>query len=155
MKKILALVLALAAMLIVSGCGGNAPAKEIDINEVVDALENQITYQDSLSPLTDDMFNSVYMLDASLIKNAVAYVSTGATAEEIIAIELTDESAADTVKAAMEDHLVYLKEGYADYGPQEVPKIEDAVLTVSGKYVFLSISDDSAKAKEIIDSFVK
>ena len=52
--------------------------------------------------------------------------------------------------ASYKKNLEDLKARFKDYAPGEMDKLEKAVLVRDGKYVFLSISDDDAKAKEII-----
>lgn len=151
MKKVTIAVVTLFALCLMSGCSSEPPTV-VDINKVADELRTEITYQDELSKLTDSMFDSVYDIDRTLLKQVVAYTSSGATAEEIVALELNSADDAKTAEDALKDRLDYLKEGYADYGPEEVPKIDNAVVRVSGTYVFMSISNDHEKAAEILKS---
>ena len=46
-------------------------------------------------------------------------------------------------------------ENFTDYVPEEVPKLNDAVIITSREYAILSVSGDSAKAKDIIEGAFK
>ena len=154
MKKAAVVLMALL-MLCLAGCSGGADVTDVDIGKVADELKEQIVYQDELAPLTGEAFNDLYGIDPAAIKDAIAYIGSGATAEEIVAIEMNDKESVADAEKALEDHLQYQKDGYADYGPDEIPKLEKAVLKSGGCYIFLSVSDDDAKAAEIIGSYLK
>ena len=96
-----------------------------------------------------------YNLDASKIEASAFYSNSNATAEDIAVVKVNDEAYADTVKKAFEDRIAEQKKSFQDYNAAEVPKLEDAVVKVSGKYVVLVVSGDSAKAKEIVEGYVK
>ncbi len=153
MKKIAIALISVVFLCLMGGCDG-APAENVDIDKAVNDLREQIAYQDELSQLTDKMFDSVYQIDRSLVKKAVAYTSSGATAEEIVAIEMNSAEDVKTAETALKDRLQYQKDGYSDYGPEEVPKIDNAVIKSSGCYIFMSVSNDHGKAAEIIGSYL-
>lgn len=153
MKKLAVAVVSLILLFVMGGCAGGG-AKDIDVNKVADDLMTKITYKDELGKLTDDMFDSVYKIDRSLVKNAVAYTSSGATAEEIVAIEMNSADDVKTAETALKDRIKYQRDGYSDYGPAEVPKLDNAVIKSSGNYIFMSVSDDNAKAEEVLKSYL-
>lgn len=153
MKKFAAAAVTLLMVCFFAGCQGGEQAKDIDVTKLADDLKTQITYQDELSKISDDMFATVYKMDMDSIKTAVAYASSGATAEEIVVVEANSADDVDAIKQALDERVAYLKAGYEDYGPQEVPKIDNAVIKTSGNYAAMCISDDSAKAEEVINSY--
>ena len=59
-------------------------------------------------------------------------------------------NAAADIKAALEARIAAQKKAFENYQPKEMDKLNSPVLTVQGKYVFMCISDDNAKAEEII-----
>ena len=82
MKRNIVLCLSLALCLLAAGCGGqSAPAA--DAAELADRLSTQIQFEDTLSPLEGDMLYTLYGIDQKDVQQGAAYVSTGATAEEI------------------------------------------------------------------------
>jgi hypothetical protein len=77
----------------------------------------------------------------------------GATAEEVFVIEAV-EGQADAVNKAIDAHMDYMIDGYSDYGPDEVPKLKNAVRETHGNYIFLCVCDEPAQAKTVIAQIV-
>lgn len=153
MKKIALAAAMLFIVAVFGGCQSGGAAKEVDVSKLANDLKTQITYKDDLSKISDDMFKTVYKMDMATVKTSVAYTSSGATAEEIVAVEASSADGAAAIEKALKDRLAYLKAGYEDYGPGEVPKIDSAVVKTSGNYVVMCISDNNAKAEEVIKSY--
>lgn len=151
-KKIMMVGLVGAAMIMsLSGCKKGA-SKEIDINTVADNLLNNITYEDELSQVDYDM---VYEMDDIQINESVVYVSSGATAEEIAAFSCTTEDDAKKVQTVLENRVEEQKESFQNYFPEELVKLDKAVIIKEGKSVVLSISNDEQKAEDIINEAKK
>ncbi len=154
MKKIfIGVVCLLMIGLLMTAC-----QKEIilDIEEVGKALASQGTFEDEITLVSDDIFEMNYLAKApNNVVDAVLYMSSGATAEEIAVIECADEGTAKKVKNVVDDRVQYLTESFRDYVPDELTKLEDPVLLQTGKYVILCISADDAKAEEIVNSFIR
>ena len=88
--------------------------------------------------------------DEDVTKHAV-YVSSGATAEEIAVFEAKDADAAARVKTAVDQRIADLKEGFENYVPGEMTKLNNPVVEVKGKYVLLCICDKPDEARTVID----
>ena len=91
-----------------------------------------------------------YGIDQKDVQQGAAYVSTGATAEEIAVFSCTDDSAAQRVESALKQRVDSQKQSYVDYVPKEMTKLNDAVLIRRGNLVALCISNDNATAKQLI-----
>ncbi|MBQ6634299.1 MAG: DUF4358 domain-containing protein [Ruminococcus sp.] len=134
-----------------SGAGTSKSASaDRDVSKTADKLLNDIAYKDQLTELNEDKIEGVVGVSKDLFKSAKVYRGSGATAEEIDCFEAVDEDAAKQIESTLESYVEDLKARFKDYAPGEMDKLEKAVLVRDGKYVFLSISDDDAKAKEII-----
>jgi len=59
-----------------------------------------------------------------------------------------------TVKSLINDRISDLKVRYEDYKPEEMPKIESAIIEEKGNYIFLVISPDNEKAQEVLDQLL-
>ena len=66
--------------------------------------------------------------------------------------EATDAEAAQRIKAVIDTRLAGLIEQYRDYAPDKVQKLENPLLVVEGNYVVLCVSNDNAKAQELLDA---
>ena len=166
MKKTLCAVLAaITVMCAFAGCGDSAASSTsdnnsaaaaqtdttADVSAIGDKLKSDITYEDELVEFDDSKITSILGIDAAKYSKARVYVgSSGATPEEIDCFEAVDETAAADIKAVLEKRVESQKTLFEDYKPEQMDKLNDAVIISNGNYVYLSISNDSAKAKEII-----
>ena len=136
----------MAAMLLTS-CNGQA--KDVDISALASQIVGEVSFDDSLSEIDDDMISMLYSIDG--YTDAVLYKGSGATAEEvaIFKMETTDDA-----KAALEEAQAHIQsqiESYESYIPEEVSRLEDAIVRQDGCYVSVVVSGDSAAAEKLLD----
>lgn len=155
MKKI-ALIL-MAVMIMCVGCGGNGSSSEkkhsFDAATLADELKNEIEYEDELNEGNDTIFFRKYNVSEDLVASQKTYFSTNATTEEISVIECKDEKAAEEVKKALEQRVEEQKQTFESYAPEEVARLDKAVIRILGKYAVLCVTADTDKANEIIDKY--
>ena len=149
MKRILSVIIILIMCISFVGCG----KVTLDPSEVAAALKNGVQYDDELFQLSDDQFSVLYELPDS-VKGA-AYCGSGATAEEVAVFDAGDENSAKALLSEMQDRLKSRSASYASYMPDEVSKIDSAVLKQAGQYIILCVSPDNAAAEKIISGFLK
>ena len=46
------------------------------------------------------------------------------------------------------------KDSYADYAPDQVPKLDTAVVRTCGEYVIVCVSADNEKAASVVDAYI-
>ena len=155
MKKIWKGLLALGcACLLLAGCGSKGP-ENVDIDAVSGELLSGITYQDPLEKIEGDIVLTLYGMEGKAEAYSV-YMGSGATAEQIAVFACADASQAkDEAEPALQAYVEDQIRQFESYIPEEVAKLKDAVIRQAGKYVVLSVSDDSGKAKEILDKYLK
>lgn len=138
---------------VLCGCGTSA-AKNVDTEELVNALLDEISYDEELTEIETDTIGNYVLLEDGV--DAVMYMGSGATAESVAVFTADDEESALKQSTNVENYLADQKSAFKDYLPDEAKRIEDAVLVTEGNYVVLCVSGDSEKAQEIIDqSFEK
>lgn len=152
MKKAVAVFTALIMAALLAACGAK---KEIavDIEALGEFAAQNIDFGEALERIDSDYALELYCLDAVSAK-AVAYSSSGAVADTFAAFEAENSADVPAIRRAVDEHLAYLNEGYSDYGPAEVPKIENAVIIEQGNYVILCICADSTAAREAIEGYI-
>ena len=149
MKKI---IIALTVLLTFAlcACGKSACDVTPDINEKAQALLTEITYEDELSEIDEDLISLLYSdLDLNDVTDKKVYVSSGATAEELALFLCKDESAAKNVMAAATQRVLEQKESYENYIPEEVARLDKMLILRRGNLVVLTVSSDPDKANEI------
>ena len=128
--------------------------KEIDVKELAKELLDEIKYQDQLGEIDMDTASAFYVLDGVEIEDACFYESSGATAEEIVVIKCKDSDNAAKAKEILKTRVSDQIDSYTDYVPEEVTKLNDAVIITSNNIAVLSVSNDPSKAKSIIEETI-
>lgn len=150
MKQIYAYII-LAALLF-SAC-----AREDNVSIDPDALALELTtsvsFTDTLEELDEAAMRTTYQLDDSI--SGSAYAGTGATSEEVAVLKATDSKTASTLLSQMQQRLDDRAQSYASYLPDEVYKIEHALLVQKGQYVILCVTDDVQTAQTVLDTYLK
>lgn len=161
--RILALLLAVCTLFAFTGCSGgssNTPqpsqaAANVDVAALAKSLVDAGIFEDQLSAVDSDKTLKLYSVDQTAVKNVVNYIGTGATPEEVSVWEANTTNDVKTIQDACNARIAAQKKGFTDYNPEQMPKLEAAVLKTSGNYVVLCISNDAAKATSIIDAALK
>ena len=138
----------IAALLLFSGCSNNKV--ELDPSTAVEKMSEEITFTDQFAPLDSENANRVYGVDADLVEDSTAMVGSGATAESIAMFKAVDAKSAQDIEKQLEVFIDGYIEGYSDYKPEEVPKLESAIIERKDVYVVLCISADNDAAKKVV-----
>ena len=135
-------------MILFSGCSNNKV--ELDPASAVEKMSEEITFTDQFAPLDSENANRVYGVDADLVEDSTAMVGSGATAESIAMFKAVDAKSAQDIEKQLEVFIDGYIEGYSDYKPEEVPKLESAIIERKDVYVVLCISADNDAAKTVV-----
>ena len=165
-------VLTLTASTVLYGCGGSGDTKKtstmassaasakkssqaaaVDVTKVADRLLNEIKYDDKLAEAEKESLDVIYPgLPKDKIKAMKIYVSSsGGTSEEIAAFEANDEETAKEIETKLKERVEAQKTSFKNYVPEELKRLENALVIRKGNYVYLSVSGDPDKAKSIIE----
>lgn len=149
-KRILPFLLALSLLLGLSGCGSTGGT--LDMQALAEDLLKNGGFSDELWKIDDSMVQKLYNMDD--YTQALVYVGSGATAEELALFAFPSEDAAaqgfEKAQARLESQIA----DYRTYLPQEVPKLQNAVAKQWGKYVIVCVCPGSA-CGEIVAQYTK
>ncbi len=136
-----------------SQAGEAQTGKTLDVEAAAQALLDGADFDDELAPVAEKVVVGQYQgLDMSDVVSWKVYITGASSGDELAVFEAKDAEAAQRIKAVIETRLSSLIEQYSDYAPDKVPKLEDPVLVVEGNYVVLCVSNDNAKAQELLDA---
>ena len=156
MKRILAAMLSIMLLtLAMSGC--SSEETYVSFDEVYSKLTSSIDFSASkMQKQTEAALNNYYYIDPATLENYAIYMADYATgnADEIAMFQVKDADQLTTVKSLINDRISDLKVRYEDYKPEEMSKIDGAVIKEKGNYIFLVISPDNDKAKEVLDELL-
>lgn len=156
-KKLLAMLLmaALSVSMVACGNGGTGDSgvgdnnnKEFNAEELAQSLATEITYTGKMEQLPEDEVE--WYIDLEEGVTGIVYEVAGVSCEQVAIFTVPNDDAADKVIASLEELLADQKQQNAAYDAKVASRIENAVLEHKGDYVILCVSDDSAKAKELI-----
>ena len=153
MKRLVALVLTAMMMIsVLAGCGGKE--KYISFDDIYTELTTAIDFSASnMQKQTEAALNNYYYIDPNTLENYSIYMSDYATgnADEIAMFQVKEEDQAAAIKALINDRINDLKVRYEDYKPEEMDKINKAVIMEEGNYIFVVISPNADQAKEVLN----
>ena len=125
--------------------------ESVDVTAVADKLKNGIEFKDELAELDEAKIEKIIGISADSYTKAKVYVSSsGGTAEEIDCFEAKDADSAKAIADTLTARVESQKKVFENYVPEEMTKLNDPVLVTNGNYVYLCLSNDNDKAKEII-----
>lgn len=155
-KKLFAVILAVLTMsMAFAGC--SSEETYISFDEVYNQLTSSIDFSASkMQKQTEAALNNYYYIDPATLEDYAIYMADYATgnADEIAMFQVKESDQMTTVKSLINDRISDLKVRYEDYKPEEMPKIESAIIEEKGNYIFLVISPDNEKAQEVLDQLL-
>ena len=151
MKRFMVAITVVAAT-VLAGCGG--AKADFDVDTLGSDLATKITYQDSLAQMDLDSAGMFLNLSGLDVVKASVYEGSGGTAEEIVVLECATDADAKKAEDVLKTRVSEQIESFTDYVPEELTKLNAAVIKVSGKYAVLSVSDTPDEARKIIDSYM-
>ena len=126
--------------------------KEIDINEVAEAITSEVKFDNELAVQDETVANSYFQLAEGT--EAIVYFSSDPQCYDTVA--LFSCASDDDVAAVLDNVQLYIdgvKEQTEKYLPEEAEKVENAIVKSEGNCAVLCITNDSDTANEVIGRF--
>ena len=150
MKKIIAGISALAlSILCLTGCGGG---KELDLTAASNTVLTSVSFAEQLQPASEKIALKRLGVNEADVESCVAYASTNAVVDEFAIIKTTNPG---NVESAIQQHVAAQIATYQSYAPNEVTKLDSAIVKTTGDYVIYVVSSDNASAQSVVDSLTK
>ncbi|MBR5570952.1 MAG: DUF4358 domain-containing protein [Oscillospiraceae bacterium] len=146
-RKIVALVLAFASFLSLIACGAE---KKADVNgeALMQVILNDVKFDTQIQNVGEDA--EMYFSGLPAGAKVQMYTGSGYYADRVALITLEKESDSKAAKDSMDEHVAQLNHQFMNYIPEELDKIEHAVIWSEGKYVLLCVTNDYKKAESIV-----
>ena len=151
MKRIISLLLAVMAVFTLAACGSKTSAT-VDAAGLADALAQRVQFDSEMKAVTSDDLGFYIELPAKC--EVGAYMSVGATSEEIFVVQCYDKTDAAAVKVSMQSYLDSQKQEMERYKPEEVARLNNAIFATYGTCVVLCVTNDTATANAVIKEYV-
>ena len=162
MKKIISYALVLIMLFTFASCSsdtdtnGTTEAVETAISRTasqwIDYIASKVPFDDEMTMVGSEQAMAVYGIfeEDGYNGDCALYISTMATPEEIAVFKADDTLTLDDIYVKIEERLEKQKASYSDYAPQEVPKLESAVIKTVGDTIIVAVTADNALASQII-----
>ena len=151
LKTLRLLPLLLALCLALAACGSGDSKAGVDPAKTAQALLDSGAFSDALDTVDQDTAAALYGIDADTITGSAVYTSLSAGAEEIAVLVLTDEDAAAAALDGLEARVADQKAVLESYQPDEVSKLDSAIVEQRGNSVLLAVAADAEKARAALD----
>lgn len=152
MVRLLVPALLLGALLTACGGGGESAAKPYDPASTAKALLDSSAFSEPLEAMGADLVcGPLYDIDAANVTDSAVYTSLTAGAEEIAVLTLKDEDTAKTALEALKTRVSDQTEALKDYQPEEVAKLDKAIVEQKGNSVLLVVAADADAAQEVLN----
>ena len=154
MKKILAALLAAMMLMTLAACGGgNNETKTVDVQKLADDLKDNVAYSTAL--IADAVEELNYKMDPPEGTTMAGYIADGNAYDMIVVGQCASEEDAKTLYANVQTYVSDLKTEAGRYSPEEVARLDGALLRQTGTLVVLCVSDDTAAATAIVEGYLK
>ena len=159
MKKLMALMMGIVCAIGLTACGEKAqeaPQEQKFETTLVEAAAQAGAFSEELEELDADTAFMLYKLaDFGLVREdlteAAVLRSAGATCEEGAVLIFADEAKAGAAAEAMGSYLEGQIEGNEDYRPNEIPKLEGAILKTQGNTLLMVVANDAAAVRSLFE----
>ena len=154
MRQMVKRIAAAGAPALCVAAGGCSKQLTLEPADALAQLKDEITFTDQMTDMDSESTCRFYDVDTGLVNDSSAYVGSGATAESMAVFEAVDADAAGSIADALRTFTDGWIDGYSDYKPEEVPKLESAVLEQNGVYVVFCVSADNTAAKTAVQDLL-
>ena len=143
---------ALTLCLTLAACGGGGTAETpFEPATAAQALLDSGAFTDTLEAVDAEVAATLYGVDAADITDCAVYTSLSAGAEEIAVLVMADETSATAAMDGLEKRVADQKAALESYQPDEVAKLDSAILEQRGSSVLLAVCADADAARAAID----
>ena len=152
MKKLVFTAISGLLCLALAGCGGEGAKEPFDPAVTVQTLlDTPGVFTEDLERLDREVLDQLYGLEDRDVSQAVSWYSPGGTAEEATVLLFESETAASEFMEAAWGHIADQKEANESYRPQELPKLEKAVVERRGASLLVLVADDYDAAQKALE----
>ena len=132
----------LAVLLLLSGCGKKSEKTAYTAQDVT-ALMDAGAFSGDMEQVDGAVAAALFGLDSNTVVEITCYMATNSavSADEVAVFVLTDEAAAKAASSACQAHVDSRTESSSQYCPDQVPKLEAAVIRRLGSTVLLAVGD--------------
>ena len=154
MKKIFAMMLALAMVLSLCACGKTA-AREVDVSVLAGDIVSQVHFDHAMEQEAVELLR--FTFDIPEDAEVCGYAPAGGTSTEyVLCAQCADSDGAAAVKQAVESYVDGAKDNAGKYDPAEAQRLENGTyVKQTGNLVVLVIAADVSAVDGVVGGDTK
>lgn len=149
MKMIIVGILTVLILISLCACGNKTV--DVDTQALADELQKNVAFDGEMQSVSAEKLG--YYFEIPEGTDIYGYMSNGATAEEIIVARCGDAAAAKALETGISTYMQDQKTEMEKYMPEEVARLDRAILECHKNCVVLCVTSYVDNAKTIIDSY--
>ncbi len=155
MKRVMSLILILAAFVSLTACGGEkAPeAKQVDVAALYETMQQTLPEMILMDEETMLNFFGLEARDCAQVVTAIC--ADGLKTDEVWLIEAKDAAALERIQAMADSRLRAKADETVTYSPEQYKVVEKAQVLVNGNYLALLVSPDVDALKAAFEAAVQ
>ena len=138
-------------MLMLFGCGSSTSAGE-SASAQAEKIVTELNLTDKMDKVEDRIIKGLFFFEEGTLKDSSVYIANDKSADIVAVFESEDTAA---VKERVNSYLATAKEQMQNYYPDEVFKIDNAIVEEAGDKVVLIVTGDIENAKKVAESVLK
>lgn len=152
-KRVLAVILAVFSLAVcLCGCG-QKEGKTPKTADVAAAIYESGEFSELIALNDENIVRRYYGIDLESIEEYEALVcSSGALADEIAVFKMKEKDDVEDMLEVVRERKQELYDSFVDYVPGEVGKIENAIISSKGNYVYFIVCKDRDAAKKAAEN---
>lgn len=147
MKRYICILLCLAMLVSVTGCA-KMPEAPVNAQALFDTILAKVQFDTPLENAGEN--TALYFTNLPAGVALTLFVGSGYYADEAILVTAETQEDADAAEALLRSHLQQRRDQFANYLPEEVSKIDDAVLWRQDNVMILCITRDVDTLKQLL-----
>ena len=150
-RRLISLFLLLLTGVLLTSCG--SPKSETTPQTIALDILNASSFSKMVN-VTSDQLGTHLSIAPSLLKDYMFYISSAeGNADEIGIFRAVDEASVVHVKTAVSEHLMQMEKRFSDLDQTESDKIKKCIFAEYRQWVFLVITSNPEKAKEVLTRY--
>lgn len=152
MKKLVALILMVTLLFSFTACAKEE--KNPNVADIMSKIKEDVEFPDMSEISTADIGFYIQLKSDDIEQLSYIIAGSGVTADEVLIVKMKDGIDITGVKALFETRKESQTTLFEPYAPDEMPKIESAVIETKGQYAIFAVTSDNAKVKKIFTDAV-
>ena len=155
MKRILSLFIIFALLsTLLTACGSqknNDPSCADILNDVMENTEEYDTIFVAGDDTLENNYDNMYAIKRDIVDDCwILYLEEGGLANELSLFHMKDSGDVQLAKDKLQDRLATRRNQFAGYKPEEVYKLDNAVVMAQGNFVALIVSEDPSMMESVL-----